>query len=34
MKVYISKYKDDALHKSEAMKWKDSRTLTLVEGQN
>ena len=31
-KTYFNK--DDNIHKSEALKWKDKRTLTLVECQN
>ena len=26
--------KDDNIHESEALKWKDKRTLTLIEFQN
>ena len=33
-KVTFSKIKDDNIHKSEALKWKDKSTLTLVECQN
>ena len=34
MQYKINKNKDDNIHKSEALKWKEKRTLTLVDCQN